>query len=123
MPPDANSPPPPACLGELDKVFPVAPHGLREVSAGCWDCASRVPCLQKAVAEGRQSGQPALGPGGPRPLYPPPPRPERPAAPPTPSTPPAGETPRPTVREAAAGLSGFMQRWSRLKAASQKEKK
>ena len=45
----------PDCFGNLEKVFPQGGEGLREVSAGCWDCAARVECL-RAAASGKQGG-------------------------------------------------------------------
>jgi hypothetical protein len=40
----------PECFGQIDRVFPMGPDGLREVSAECWPCPQRVDCLRRAVA-------------------------------------------------------------------------
>ncbi|MCF8033259.1 MAG: hypothetical protein K9K66_09065 [Desulfarculaceae bacterium] len=45
----------PDCFGDLDRVFPTGEEGLREVSAGCWDCTARVECL-RAAATAREGG-------------------------------------------------------------------
>ncbi len=47
----------PECYGDLDKVFPPGPDGLRQVPRSCWDCASRVPCLKQAVSSGPQAAE------------------------------------------------------------------
>ena len=39
-----------ACFGILDEVFPMGEEGLREVVAGCFECADRVECLRAALS-------------------------------------------------------------------------
>ncbi len=43
-------PEPPECFGVIERVFPLGPSGLREVSPECWSCRERVECLRQAVA-------------------------------------------------------------------------
>jgi len=38
------------CFGILEKVFPVAESGMREVVPECFDCDDRVECLKTALA-------------------------------------------------------------------------
>ena len=38
------------CFGVLDRVFPLAESGLREVPAGCFQCPERIACLKSAVS-------------------------------------------------------------------------
>lgn len=40
------------CFGQLDRVFPITPQGVREVPQECWDCPQRVECLRAAVGRG-----------------------------------------------------------------------
>ncbi|MCB2192559.1 MAG: hypothetical protein KQI62_13395 [Deltaproteobacteria bacterium] len=55
MNPDAGSSRP-ECFGDLERVFPSADGGLREVAAGCWDCTHRVDCLRVAASgQGRET--------------------------------------------------------------------
>jgi hypothetical protein len=37
------------CFGRLDKVFPMAEQGLRQVPPDCFDCAGRKACMQAAL--------------------------------------------------------------------------
>lgn len=37
------------CYGNLDRVFPVGEHGLREVPEGCFDCPERTDCMRAAL--------------------------------------------------------------------------
>ena len=46
----------PPCFGDLERVFPSASQGLRQVDAGCWDCLVRVECLRQAASgQGRDT--------------------------------------------------------------------
>ncbi|MCB2228036.1 MAG: hypothetical protein KQH53_15255 [Desulfarculaceae bacterium] len=46
----------PDCFGDLERVFPTSEQGLREIAAGCWDCAARVDCL-RAAATAKDGGE------------------------------------------------------------------
>jgi len=41
---------PKVCFGILDRVFPLAAGGLREVPPGCFECPEKVLCLKNALA-------------------------------------------------------------------------
>jgi hypothetical protein len=38
------------CFGILDRVFPLADRGLREIVPECFDCDDRLSCLREALA-------------------------------------------------------------------------
>jgi hypothetical protein len=42
---------PQECFGDLDRVFPKGPGGVRVVPVSCWACPQRVPCLREAVTK------------------------------------------------------------------------
>jgi len=45
----------PFCYGVLDKVFPIASEGLREIRVLCWSCSLRVDCLRDAINSQNES--------------------------------------------------------------------
>ena len=40
----------PDCFGQLEKVFPMASHGLRQTPESCMCCLHKTPCLRQAMS-------------------------------------------------------------------------